>query len=70
MLSMLDIDFQYWIVGKGPDEEAILQYVEENGLQGKVRMLGIRQPMSCINTIRQQISMLIQVGKKVRHYQN
>ena len=42
MLSMLDIDFQYWIVGKGPDEEAILQYVEENGLQGKVRMLGYK----------------------------
>lgn len=42
MLSMLDIDFRYWIVGKGPDEEVILQYVEENGLQGKVRMLGYK----------------------------
>lgn len=42
MLSMLDIDFRYWIVGKGSDEEAILQYVEENGLQGKVRMLGYK----------------------------
>ena len=39
---MLDIDFRYWIVGKGPDEEVILQYVEENGLQGKVRMLGYK----------------------------
>lgn len=40
MLESLDIDYQYWIIGKGPDEELIHQYAEERKIQDKVKLLG------------------------------
>lgn len=36
----LPLDYQYWIVGKGPDEEKIKAFVEENHLENKVKLLG------------------------------
>ncbi len=43
ILQSLGIDFQYWIIGKGPDEEAVRQYAEGNSLQGRVQLLGYIQ---------------------------
>ena len=42
MLERLGIDYQYWLVGVGPDKEAIEQYVSEKGLSGKVKLLGYK----------------------------
>ncbi len=36
-------NWEYWIVGKGPDEEAIKNYCELHGLSGKVRLLGLKR---------------------------
>ncbi len=43
LLSKSDFDFQYWIVGKGPGEEPILRFIQENNLQNKVKLLGYIQ---------------------------
>ena len=40
ILETLDIDYQYWIVGKGPDEQKINNYVSEHHLEERVKMLG------------------------------
>lgn len=40
ILETLDIDYQYWIVGKGPDEQKINNYVTEHHLEERVKMLG------------------------------
>jgi glycosyltransferase involved in cell wall biosynthesis len=40
ILQSLDIDYQYWIIGKGPDYEKIEQYVKDEGIQQKVKLLG------------------------------
>lgn len=35
-------DWEYWIVGKGPDELAIKDYCELNGIDNKVKLLGYK----------------------------
>lgn len=35
-------NWEYWIVGKGPDEEAIINYCEAKGISNKVRLLGYK----------------------------
>ena len=40
LLESLGIDYQYWIIGKGPDEAVIQKYLEENNISEKVRLLG------------------------------
>lgn len=43
ILQKLDLDdFQYWIIGKGPDEEDIKKFIEDNALLSNVRLLGYR----------------------------
>mgnify|MGYP004514006127 CR=1 FL=1 len=42
-LSRLNIDFQYWIIGKGPDEENIHKFILENNLEEKVKLLGYKK---------------------------
>ena len=42
LLIKLNIDFQYWIVGKGSDEEVIKQFIEKHNLQRKVKLLGYK----------------------------
>ena len=43
ILESSGVDYQYWIVGKGPDEEIINEYVKQNHIEDKVRMLGYIQ---------------------------
>lgn len=40
ILEQLDINYQYWIVGVGPDKELIEQFVVSHQLQDKVKLLG------------------------------
>lgn len=42
LLKNLNMDYQYWIVGKGPDEVAIDEYIKENGMADKVKLLGYK----------------------------
>lgn len=42
LVSRFDIDVQYWIVGKGPDEKVIKEFVQLSGLEGKVKLLGYK----------------------------
>ena len=43
LLSSLPIEnYQYWIVGRGPDEDAIKQFINEYNLQHKVVLLGYK----------------------------
>ena len=42
LLKNLDMDYQYWIVGKGQDEAAINEYIKANGMEDKVKLLGYR----------------------------
>lgn len=42
ILSQLDLDYQYWIVGKGDDEDTINLFVEEHRMQDKVLLLGYK----------------------------
>lgn len=37
-----DKDWEYWIIGKGPDEHAIKEYCDTYGLSKKVRLLGYK----------------------------
>lgn len=37
-----DKDWEYWIIGKGPDEKVIKEYCETYGLSKKVRLLGYK----------------------------
>lgn len=39
-LKDLPIKYNYWIIGKGPDEERIRDYVKDNGLEDNVKLLG------------------------------
>lgn len=39
-LESLGIDYQYWIIGKGLDEQKIADYVTEHHLEHKVKLLG------------------------------
>lgn len=40
VLESMGVDYQYWIVGKGPDEQKIVEFVAERHLEDKVKMLG------------------------------
>lgn len=40
LLKEIDLNWQYWIIGTGPDVPAIERYIEENELKEKVRLLG------------------------------
>lgn len=42
VLEKLKIDYQYWIIGKGPDETAIETYIKEHHIEDKVKLLGYR----------------------------
>ena len=42
ILEHLDFDYQYWLVGLGPDKEAIESFVAEHQLEEKVKVLGFR----------------------------
>lgn len=42
VLERLNIDYQYWIIGKGPDEVAIEAYIKEHHIEDKVKLLGYR----------------------------
>ena len=42
ILEQLNIDYQYWLIGLGPDKEIIEQFISNNHLDGKVRLLGYR----------------------------
>lgn len=39
-LESLGIDYQYWIIGKGPDEQKIVDYISKHNLEHKVKLLG------------------------------
>ena len=39
-LEQLGINYQYWIIGKGPDEQKIADYVTAQHLEQKVKLLG------------------------------
>ena len=39
-LEKLGINYQYWIIGKGPDERKITDYVAAHHLEQKVKLLG------------------------------
>lgn len=34
------LDYIYWIIGKGPDQERIQKYAQENGISDRVKILG------------------------------
>lgn len=42
ILERLDCDYQYWLIGLGPDKEAIESYIAERHLEDKVKVLGYR----------------------------
>ena len=42
LLTKLDIEWQYWIIGRGPDESIIREYVAFNNIEDKVKFLGYR----------------------------
>ena len=42
LLKNLHMDYLYWIVGKGPDEVAIEEYIKENGMADNVKLLGYK----------------------------
>lgn len=37
------MDYDLWILGEGPEHEALEQYITENGLAGSVRLFGFRE---------------------------
>lgn len=42
LLEDINITYQYWIVGKGEDEDIIKQYVREHGMINRIRLLGFK----------------------------
>lgn len=40
ILSSLPLNFQYWIVGEGPDLPIIKEYAREKGIEDKVKIIG------------------------------
>jgi len=40
ILESLNIDYQYWIIGNGPDFNMIKDYIQNKGLEQKVKLLG------------------------------
>lgn len=43
ILQSLGIDYQYWIIGKGPDIEKVEQYIKNVKIENKVKLLGYVQ---------------------------
>ena len=43
ILEELDVNYQYWMVGTGPDKSAIEHYVNEHYLADKVKLLGYHE---------------------------
>ena len=43
ILQTLGIDYQYWIIGNGPDYDKIVEYTKTEGLESKVKLLGYVQ---------------------------
>ena len=39
-LEQIGLDYQYWLVGEGPDKAVIQQYCEEHGIKDRVRFFG------------------------------
>lgn len=42
ILVQLDVEFQYWLIGLGPDKEKIEEYASEHHISDKIRVLGYR----------------------------
>jgi glycosyltransferase involved in cell wall biosynthesis len=42
ILEQLEIDYQYWLIGLGPDKDAIEEFVYTNRLDGIVKLIGYR----------------------------
>lgn len=40
LLSKLDIEYQYWIIGRGPDEDTVKEFVASNNLEKKIKFFG------------------------------
>ena len=40
ILYSLHIDFRYWIIGTGPDEEKVMQYARKMNIEDKIKMIG------------------------------
>ena len=40
LLERLDIDWQYWLIGSGPDLQLVENYIKENNLTSRVTCLG------------------------------
>ena len=36
------LDWEYWIIGKGPAEQSIIDYCEANGMKDKVKLMGYK----------------------------
>lgn len=39
-LKNININYQYWIIGKGPDEIIIEEFIKKNNLKNKIKMFG------------------------------
>lgn len=42
LLKNLNMDYQYWIVGKGPDEASIDEFIKANGMTDRVKLIGYK----------------------------
>lgn len=40
LLSRSGVDFEYWLIGEGPDREQIAAFAEAEGISGRVRLIG------------------------------
>lgn len=40
IMPKLDQDFEYWVIGRGPEEEKIKKIIQINNLQDRVKLLG------------------------------
>lgn len=40
IIKGLSLDYQYWIIGGGPDVPLVQKYIDENELNNKIRLLG------------------------------
>ena len=43
-LERLNLDFQYWIIGKGPHEKEIKEYIQKHDMYDRIRLLGYKDP--------------------------
>lgn len=42
ILEKLNVDYQYWIIGKGPDVALIENYIKDHKIQDRIKLLGYR----------------------------